>query len=209
MDYVSVAILILRLYLFTNFQICLYLENSILGCKSPGRQVAEIAKSRFTLKSTVLRANPHDIKEMELKMANSIKDYNMQSTGATNKINIDKFVFDKLDDDWFYVIHDNGIEEDVEAVGGNGFLMVWYMEIDFDNFVINNFEQRPNSKVIMDEDHHKITLTNLVAYTNNQDIERIEELVSNEDPDECDGKIESKIVLKNNKEINPIGEFII
>ena len=142
-------------------------------------------------------------------MANSIKDYNMQSTGATNKINIDKFVFDKLDDDWFYVIHDNGIEEDVEAVGGNGFLMVWYMEIDFDNFVINNFEQRPNSKVIMDEDHHKITLTNLVAYTNNQDIERIEELVSNEDPDECDGKIESKIVLKNNKEINPIGEFII
>ena len=56
MDYVSVAILILRLYLFTNFQICLYLENSILGCKSPGRQVAEIAKSRFTLKSTVLRA---------------------------------------------------------------------------------------------------------------------------------------------------------
>lgn len=87
--------------------------------------------------------------------------------------------------------------------------MVWYMEIDFDNFVINNFAQRPNSKVIMDEDHNKITLTNLVAYTNNQDIERIEELVSNEDPDECDGKIETKIVLKNNKEINPIGEYII
>ena len=124
MDYVSVAILILRLYLFTNFQICLYFENSILGCKSPGRQVAKIAKSRFTLKSTVLRANPHDIKEMELKMTNSIKDYNMQSTGATNKINIDKFVFEKLDDDWFYVIHDNGIEENVEAVGSNGFLMV-------------------------------------------------------------------------------------
>ena len=35
-------------------------------------------------------------------MTNSIKDYNMQSTGATNKINIDKFVFYKLDDDWFY-----------------------------------------------------------------------------------------------------------
>ena len=70
MDYVSVAILILRLYLFTNFQICLYLENSILGCKSPGRQVAEIAKSRFTLKSTVLRAISNDIKEMELKMSN-------------------------------------------------------------------------------------------------------------------------------------------
>lgn len=29
-------------------------------------------------------------------MTNSIKDYNMQSTGATNKINIDKFVFEKL-----------------------------------------------------------------------------------------------------------------
>ena len=97
--------------------------------------------------------------------------------------------------------HDNGIEENVEAVGGNGFLMVWYMEIDFDNFVINNFEQRPNSKVILDEDHHKITLTNLVVYTNNQDIERIEELASNEDPDECDGKIESKIVLKTIKKL--------
>ena len=45
MDYVSVAILILRLYLFTNFQICLYLENSILGCKSPGRIVTKMTKT--------------------------------------------------------------------------------------------------------------------------------------------------------------------
>ena len=76
-------------------------------------------------------------------MTNSIKDYNMQSTGATNKINIDKFVFYKLDDDWFYVIHDNGIEENVEAVGAMVFLWygIWKLILTILSSIISNKDQ--------------------------------------------------------------------
>ena len=54
--------------------------------------------------------------------------------------------------------------------------MLWYIPIDFDNFSIKNFVRTIKTKMTLDEDRHKITFTNLVALTDNQEIKRVKDI---------------------------------
>ena len=122
---------------------------------------------------------------------------------ATNKIPIDKFIFTDVEDDFFELVYKGGFEENVEVVGGNGFAMLWYIPIDFDNFSIKNFVRTIKTKMTLDEDRHKITFTNLVALTDNQEIKRVKDIsVLHEVPE---APVTANIILEDGKEINPIG----
>lgn len=121
--------------------------------------------------------------------------------GATNRIPIDKFIFTDVEDDFFELV--GGFEENVEVVGGNGFTMLWYIPIDFDNFSIQNFVRTIKTKMTLDEDRHKITFANLVALTDNQEIKRVKDIsVLHEVPG---APVTTNIILEDGKEINPIG----
>ena len=123
--------------------------------------------------------------------------------GATNRIPIDKFIFTDVEDDFFELVHKGGFEENVEVVGGNGFTMLWYIPIDFDNFSVKNFVHTIKTKMTLDEDRHKITFTNLVALTNNQEIKRVKDMsVVHEVPE---APVTANIILEDGKEINSIG----
>ena len=122
---------------------------------------------------------------------------------ATNRIPIDKFIFTDVEDDFFELVHKGGFEENVEVVGGNGFTMLWYIPIDFDNFSIKNFVHTIKTKMTLDEDRHKITFANIVAITNNQEIKRVKDMsVVHEVPE---APVTANIILEDGKEINSIG----
>lgn len=126
--------------------------------------------------------------------------------GATNRIPIDKFIFTDVEDEFFELVHKGGFEENVEVVGGNDWIMLWYVPIDFDNFSIQNFVHTIKTKMTLDEDRHKITFTNLVALTDNQEIKKVKDMSSVCNVPEA--PVTANIILKDGKEINPIGEFI-
>lgn len=122
---------------------------------------------------------------------------------ATNRIPIDKFIFTDVEDDFFELVYKGGFEENVEVVGGNGFTMLWYIPIDFNNFSIKNFAHTIKTKMTLDEDRHKITFANLVALTNNQEIKRVKDMsVVHEVPE---APVTANIILEDGKEINSIG----
>ena len=122
---------------------------------------------------------------------------------VTNRIPIDKFIFTDVKDDFFELVYKGGFEENVEVVGGNGFTMLWYIPIDFDNFSIKNFVHTIKTRITLDEDRHKITFTNLVALTDNQEIKRVKDIsVLHEVPE---APVTTNIILEDGKEINPIG----
>lgn len=123
--------------------------------------------------------------------------------GAANRIPIDKFIFTDVEDDFFELVYKGGFEENVEVVGGNGFTMLWYIPIDFNNFSIKNFVRTIKTKMTLDEDRHKITFANLVALTNNQEIKRVKDMsVVHEVPE---APVTANIILEDGKEINQIG----